>query len=200
MKKFFTKSLLLILLAFGGVHAAYAADPEFAQADSYGHGLKFKKTVLTLDAPYITWSYPSSHQTGKKHDAIKYVRMYVGADASGGGYRTFKSAPSTYFEVPYSQGKEILYIEYRNTISQRQNGAWGVANTGSEIKRGCSNHPDVYETEVYFYPGQNLTPAMLNGGFWVRWTAWWDIDNDDSFSFCFRLLVDRSKSKTLQFC
>ena len=180
MKKFFTKSLLLILLAFGGVHAAYAADPEFAQADSYGHGLKFKKTVLTLDAPYITWSYPSSHQTGKKHDAIKYVRMYVGADASGGGYKTFMSAPKVYFEVPYSQGKEILYMEYRSTISQRQNGAWGVANTGSEIKRGCSSHPDVYETEVYFYPGQNLTPAMLNGGFWVRWTAWWDINNDDS--------------------
>ena len=180
MKKIFQKSLMLILLAFGGVHAAYAADPEFTHADSYGHGLKFKKTVLTLGAPYITWSYPSSHQTGKKHDAIKYVRMYVGADASGGGYRTFKSAPSVYFEVPYSQGAEILYMEYRSTISQRQNGAWGVANTGSEIKRGCSSHPDVYETEVYFYPGQNLTPAMLNGGFWVRWTAWWDINNDDS--------------------
>ena len=183
MKKFFQKCLLLILLAFGGVHAAYAADPEFTQADSYGHGLKFKKTVLTLDAPYITWSYPSSHQTGKKHDAIKYVRMYVGADASGGGYRTFKSAPSVYFEVPYSQGAEILYMQYRSTISQRQNGSWGVANTGSEIKRGCSSHPDVYETEVYFYPGQNLTPAMLNGGFWVRWTAWWDINNDDSGAF-----------------
>ena len=183
MKKIFTKSLLLILLAFGGIHAAYAADPEFTQADSYGHGLKFKKTTLTLDAPYITWSYPSSHQTGKKHDAIKYVRMYVGADASGGGYRTFNTAPKVYFEVPYSKGEEILYMEYRSTISQRQNGSWGVANTGSEINRGCSNHPDVYETEVYFYPGQNLTPAMLSGGFWVRWTAWWDINNDDSGAF-----------------
>ena len=179
MKKIFYKSLLLILLAFGGVHAAYAADPEFTQADSYGHGLKFKKTVLTLDAPYITWSYPSSHQAGKKHDVIKYVRMYVGGDATGGGYRTFKSAPSVYFEVPYSQGAEILYIESRSSIGQRQNGKWGVANTGSEINRGCSSHPDVYETEVYFYPGQNTTPAILTNGFWVRWTAWWDINNDD---------------------
>ena len=174
MKKFFTKSLLLILLAFGGVHAAYA---DFKGADSYGHGLLFRKTVLTLDAPYITWSFPTSDRSGT-YDAVKYTRMYVGADASGGGYRTFKSAPSVYFEVPYSQGAEILYMEYKADVYQRQNGGWGVASTGSEKSRGCSTHTGVYESDVYFYPGQNLTPAMLNGGFWVRWTAWWDVDDN----------------------
>ena len=174
MKKFFTKSLLLILLAFGGIHAAYA---DFKGADSYGHGILFRKTVLTLDQPYITWSFPTSDREGTE-DAVKYTRMYVGADASGGGYKTYMSAPKVYFEVPYSQGAEILYMESRANVYQRQNGGWGVASTGSEKHRGCSTHTGVYESDVYFYPGQNLTPAMLNGGFWVRWTAWWDTDDN----------------------
>ena len=174
MKKIYLKSLLLILLAFGGVHAAFA---DFKGADSYGHGLLFRKTQLTLDAPYITWSFPTSEESGTV-DIIRYTRMYVGADASGGGYKTFKSAPSVYFEVPYSAGKEILYMDKKAEITQRQNGAWGVANTSSGKSRGCKTHTAVYESDVYFYPGQNLTPAMLNGGFWVRWTAWWDTDGD----------------------
>ena len=174
MKKFFTKSLLLILLAFGGIHAAYA---DFKGADSYGHGLLFEKTVLTLDQPYITWSFPTTDEEGTD-DIIRYTRMYVGADASGGGYRTFMSAPKTYFEVPYSKGAEILYMDKKAEITQRQNGAWGVANAGSTRNRGCSTHTGILETDIHFYPGENLTPAMLNGGFWVRWTAWWDTDSD----------------------
>ena len=176
MKKFFTKSLLLILLAFGGVHAAFA---DFKGADSYGHGLLFENTVLTLDKPYITWSFPTSEESGTV-DIIRYTRMYVGADASGGGYKTFKSAPKTYFEVPYSQGAEILYMEKKAGVSQRQNGAWGVGYSGSSRNRGCTTegHGAIYETDINFYPGENLTPAMLNNGFWVRWTAWWDTDGN----------------------
>lgn len=174
MKKFFTKSLLLILLAFGGIHAVYA---DFKGADSYGHGLLFEKTVLTLDQPYITWSFPTTDEAGTD-DIVRYTRMYVGADASGGGYKTFMSAPKVYFEVPYSCGAEILYMDKKAEITQRQNGAWGVANAGSTRNRGCSTHPGILETDIHFYPGENLTPAMLNGGFWVRWTAWWDTDSD----------------------
>ena len=174
MKKLFQKSLLLILLAFGGIHAAYA---DFKGADSYGHGLLFEKTVLTLDQPYITWSFPTIDEQGTD-DIIRYTRMYVGADASGGGYKTFMSAPKVYFEVPYSCGAEILYLDKKAEITQRQNGAWGVANAGSTRNRGCSTHPGILETDIHFYPGENLTPAMLNGGFWVRWTAWWDTDSD----------------------
>ena len=114
MKKLFTKSLLLILLVFGGINTAYA---DFKGADSYGHGLLFKKKVLTLDQPYITWSFPTSEEAGTV-DVIRYTRMYVGADASGGGYKTFQTAPSTYFEVPYSQGAEILYMDLLLELQQ----------------------------------------------------------------------------------
>ena len=132
MKKYFQKSLLLILLAFGGIHAAYA---DFKGADSYGHGLQFEKTVLTLDKPYITWSFPTTDEAGTD-DIIRYTRIYVGADASGGGYKTYMTAPKVYFEVPYSCGAEILYMEKQAEIYHRQNGAWGVANAGSTRNRG----------------------------------------------------------------
>ena len=172
MKKYFQKSLLLILLAFGGVHAAFA---DFKGADSYGHGLKFEKTVLTLDAPYITWSFPTSDYEGTT-DCVRYTRMYVGADA--GGYNTFMTAPKTYYEIPYLQGAEVLYFETKGTVYQRQNPSYGLGVAGAEQHRGCSTHKGVYDTEVYFYPGPSLPPAKLNSGFFVRWTAWWDTDSD----------------------
>ena len=120
MKKFFTKSLLLILLAFGGVHAAYA---DFKSADSYDNSIHWHKTVLTLDQPYVTWSFPTRDKSGTD-DIVRYSRMYVGADK--GCYNTYMTAPRTYFEIPYLPGSEILYLEKEGTISQRQNGAWLV--------------------------------------------------------------------------
>ena len=172
MKKFFTKSLLLILLAFGGIHAAFA---DFKSADSYDNSILWHKTVLTLDQPYVTWSFPTRDKSGTD-DFVRYSRMYVGADK--GCYNTYMAAPRTYFEIPYLPGNEILYLEQEGTISQRQNGAWGVANTRGEFSRPTgSSDNDIYAYYVDFYPGQNLPPEKLLY-FFVRWTAWWDTDGN----------------------
>ena len=179
MKKFFTKSLLLILLAFGGIHAAYA---DFKSADSYDNSIHWHKTVLTLDQPYVTWSFPTRDKSGTD-DIVRYSRFYVGADK--GCYNTYMTAPRTYFEIPYLPGSEILYLEKEGTIYQRQNGAWGVANTRGEFSRPTgSSGNDIYAYYVDFYPGQNLPPEKLLY-FFVRWTAWWDTDgnfNDNSYT------------------
>ncbi|MBR5456512.1 MAG: hypothetical protein IKU76_06140 [Bacteroidaceae bacterium] len=179
MKKIFSKSLLLILLVFGGINTAYA---DWKSADSYDHSIHWHKTVLTLDQPYVTWSFPTRDKSGTD-DFVRYSRMYVGADK--GCYNTYMQAPSTYFEIPYLPGNEILYLEQEGTISQRQNGAWGVANTRGEFSRPTgSSENDIYAYYVDFYPGQNLPPEKLLY-FFVRWTAWWDTDgnlNDNKYT------------------
>ena len=94
MKKFFTKSLMLILLAFGGVHAAYA---DYYSADSYTGFFKISRKVMTLDNPWVSWDFPNCDEYGND-DVLKYSRFYVGGSAAS--LTKYNPAPSSYFYSP----------------------------------------------------------------------------------------------------
>ena len=167
MKKFFQKSLLLILLLFGGVHAAYA---DYWGASSYNGHFNFgSRKELTLDNPWISWNYPYRDEEGTD-DVMKYSRFYVGgSDAS---LKKYNTEPTKYFDNPWEQGKEILFMDREINVVQHSNADYGVS-----YRKNLFNSGDLKLAEFMFYPGEKMGPAQMCG-FFVRWTGWWDIDDD----------------------
>ena len=171
MKKFFAKSLLLILLVFGGVHAAYA---DYWSADSYNGHFNFgSRKELTLDNPWISWNYPYRDEDGID-DVVKYSRFYVGGSAAS--LTKYNTNPSSYFSNPWEQGKEILFMGREVTVDQHQNADYGVSYIKNRFNSG-----DIQIAEFMFYPGEKMGPAQMCG-FFVRWTGWWDVDDDNDHS------------------
>ena len=168
MKKFFTKSLLLILLAFGGIHAAFA---DYTSADSYDGYFQFKTTKLSLDQHWVSWTFPNYDYYGTD-DALIHSRWYVGGEKAG--YDTYITNPKTYFFTPFFQGAEILYMSRTYGITQRQNEAYGVGNVFNERKDG-----DIRLHDIKFYPGELMGPDKMKY-FFVRWTGYWDINDNDN--------------------
>ena len=121
MKKIFQKSLMLILLAFGGVNTAFAYD----NADGYDGHFNLIVTQLTLDQHWISWRFPNYENDGID-EALKYSRFYVGGDATA--YTKYQTNPQHYFSYPLCQGAEILYLDRTYGITQRQNESYGVGN------------------------------------------------------------------------
>ena len=169
MKKFFQKSLLLILLLFGGIHSAFA---DYWDAASFTGYFNILTTDLSLDKPYITWRFPVRDYDGYD-DVLIHHRWYVGGDATG--YNTYVSrSEHTYFQPPTS-GKEILYCSRAEYPTSRSNGTYGVA-----VPYNTVEHSDDIETsDMKFYPGVDMGPAKMKNGFFVRWTGRWDIDDND---------------------
>ena len=167
MKKFFQKSLLLILLAFGGINAAFSYD----NAGGYDGHFKFVDTYLSLDRHWISWRFPNWERDGIE-EALKYSRWYIGGDANA--YTKWNSNPSYYFNHPLVQGTEILYMERTYGIHQRQNEAYGVGNVHNLEYRG-----DVRTADIKFYPGELMGPTQM-ANFYVRWTGWWDYNDNGS--------------------
>ena len=167
MKKFFQKSLLLILLAFGGINAAFSYD----NADGYDGHFKLIETYLSLDRHWISWRFPNYEDDGIE-EALRYSRWYIGGDASA--YTKWNSNPSHYFFYPISQGTEILYMDRTYGITQRQNEAYGVGDVYNTQYRG-----HVRTSDVKFYPGESMGPTQM-ANFFVRWTGWWDYNDNGS--------------------
>ena len=171
MKKIFQKSLLLILLAFGGVHAAYA---DIENADGYNTYLKFVKTKLSLDQHWVSWTFPN-YAYEADDDALIHSRWYVGGEKAG--YDTYITNPSKYFFTPFWQGKEILYMSRTYGITQRQNEDYGV---GTVYNEGRSDQNDkVRVHDIKFFPGEKMGPEKMKY-FFVRWTGYWDINDNDN--------------------
>ena len=171
MKKFFQKSLLLILLLFGGIHSAFA---DYWSADSYNGHFNFgSRTTLTLDNPWVSWNYPYRDEAGID-DVMKYSRFYVGGSAAS--LTTYNTNPSSYFSNPWEQGKEILYMDREINVVQHSNADYGVS-----YRKNLFNSGDLKLAEFMFYPGEKMGPAQMCG-FFVRWTGWWDIDDDNDHS------------------
>ena len=168
MKKFFQKSFLLILLAFGGIHAAHA---DYTSADSYDGYFQFQKTKLTLDQHWVSWTFPNYDYYGTD-DALIHSRWYVGGNKAG--YDTYITNPKTYFFTPFWQGAEILYMSRTYGITQRQNEEYGVGNVFDERRDG-----DIRLHDIKFYPGELMGPTQMNY-FFVRWTGYWDINDNDN--------------------
>ena len=167
MKKFFQKSLMLILLAFGGVNTAFAYD----NADGYDGHFKLIDTQLTLDKHWISWRFPNWENDGID-EALKYSRFYVGGDAAG--YNKYQTNPKHYFFYPLCQGAEILYLNRTYGITQRQNEAYGVGDI-----KDATYHGAVRTSDVMFYPGEKMGPTQM-ANFFVRWTGWWDYNDNGS--------------------
>ena len=167
MKKIFTKSLLLILLVFGGINTAFSYD----NADGYDGHFKLIDTYLSLDRHWISWRFPNYENDGVE-EALKYSRWYVGGDAAG--YNKWQTNPSHYFFYPLCQGTEIMYMERTYGIHQRQNEAYGVGDVYNTQYRG-----HVRTSDVKFYPGELMGPAQMSN-FFVRWTGWWDYNDNGS--------------------
>ena len=172
MKKFFIKSLLLVLLAFCGTNIAFA---DYWNAGKHGGGFKVYFTRPTLDKPYIGWEFPNYCGEDGKDDALKYSRWYVGSAKPG--YDLYITNPSTYFTTPFHQGAEVMYMERTYGITQRQNEKWGVGDVISGGYPGGSVPSTVRINQVAFYPGQEFGPANLQY-FFVRWTGWWDVNDN----------------------
>ena len=122
---------MLVLLAFGGVHAAYA---DYWSADSYNGHFNFgSRKELTLDNPWISWNYPYRDEEGTD-DVMKYSRFYVGgSDAS---LKKYNNNPSSYFSNPWEQGKEILYMGREVTVDQHSNADYGVSYIKNRFNSG----------------------------------------------------------------
>ena len=105
MKSIFYKSLLLILLAFGGINAAFA---DYWDADSYYGHFQFQRVTLTLDDFWISWRFPNYDHDGDD-DALKYSRWYVGSNAEN--LTKYNTNPSHYYFRPLDRGTEILYLD-----------------------------------------------------------------------------------------
>ena len=166
MKKIFYKSLLLILLAFGGINAAFA---NYSDADSYDGYFQYQRVKLTLDDFWISWRFPNYDYDGTD-DALKYSRWYVGGNAAS--LTTYNTNPGHYFFYPFDQGTEILYMDRTYRIGQRQNGSHGGGEVYNENRSG-----DIRTHDVKFYPGENMGPTQM-AAFFVRWTGVWDTDDN----------------------
>ena len=170
MKKFFQKSLLLILLLFGGVHAAYA---DYLDADSYNGHFKIVSTAMSLDAPYVTWKYVYLDDDGYD-DVVRHSRFYVGGSAAS--LTKYNTDPKYYFNNPWEKGTEMLYENKKHDLNMRQNPEYGVVNHHKAHGSGS-----LHIAENRFYPGEKMGPAQMCG-FFIRWTGWWDIDDDNDHS------------------
>ena len=166
MKKFFQKSLLVILLLFGGVHAAYA---DYLDADSYNGHFKIVETAMSLDAPYVTWKYVYLDDDGYD-DVVRHSRFYVGG--SEASLIKYNTDPKYYFKNPWEKGTEMLYENKKHDLNMRQNPEYGVVNHHKAHSSGS-----LHIAENRFYPGEKMGPAQMCG-FFIRWTGWWDIDDD----------------------
>ena len=167
MKKFFQKSLLLILLLFGGVHATYA---DYWSADSYDGHFKIVETKMSLDAPYVTWKYVYLDDDGYD-DVVRYSRFYVGGSAAS--LTKYNTDPKYYFNNPWEKGTEMLYENKKHDLNMRQNPEYGVVNHHKTHGSGT-----LHIAENRFYPGEKMGPAQMCG-FFIRWTGWWDVDDDN---------------------
>ena len=170
MKKIFYKSLLLILLAFGGIHASYAQM-------EYGY-FKITSAELTLDKPFITWKM---HRTGGQatDPVVRYSYLYVGS-ASDANFNTYNGNPSYYYNHPLDQGTQIINADKWDydgpeTIT-RSNESYGVGETTRE-QDGTK-----YNQYVNFYPGVNMGPAQMNR-FFVRWTGWFNVSGNSTKTY-----------------
>ena len=168
MKKIFYKSLLLILLAFGGINAAFA---DYSNADSYNGYFQYQRVKLTLDDFWISWRFPNYDYYGTD-DALRYSRWYVGGNAAN--LTKYNTDPSYWFFRPLDQGAEILYMDRTFGITQRQNGDYGVGDVYNEKR-----HDDIRTHDIKFYPGEKMGPTQM-AAFFVRWTGWWDTDDNGS--------------------
>ena len=166
MKKIFYKTLLLILLAFGGINAAFA---DYSDADSYNGHFKYQRVKLTLDDFWISWRFPNFDYNGT-NDALRYSRWYVGGNAAS--LTKYNTAPSEWFFKPLDQGAEILYMDRTYGITQRQNGDYGAGDVYNEKKSG-----DIRTHDIKFYPGEKMGPTQM-AAFFVRWTGAWDTDDN----------------------
>ena len=167
MKNYFLKSLMLILLAFGGVHATYA---DYYDADTYSGGpFQISHKVLKLGEPYVSWDFATCKEE-TSDDVVRYTRFYVGGSAAS--LTKFNGNPSHYFENPWEQGTEILYLEKGMNIHQRQNEAHGIGDI-----RATNWSNKVRVNEVAFYPGEKMGPTQMCG-FFVRMTGWWNINSN----------------------
>ena len=158
---------MLILLAFGGVHAAYA---DYYDADTYSGGpFQISHKVLKLGEPYVSWDFATCDEYGTD-DVVRYTRFYVGGSAAS--LTKFNGNPSHYFENPWEEGTEILYLEKGMNITQRQNGGYGIGDIIATNWNG-----QVRVNEVAFYPGEKMGPTQMCG-FFVRMTGWWNINSN----------------------
>ena len=167
MKKFLTRSLLLILFITGGIGNAFA---DYWEAGSYNGPFQFTRTVLSLDTTWIGWRFANYNYDGID-DELRYSRWYVGGNKAG--WETYRTKPSEYFYTPFWQGKEILYLERGHGITQRQNEEYGVGDITAE-----KNVDDIISHEMIFYPGELMGPEEMKY-FYIRVTGFWDIDSDD---------------------
>lgn len=167
MKKFFSKSLLLILLTFGGIHSAFA---DYDTADSYNGLFKFNRIELDLDNPWISWYFPNWDKGGTD-DVLKYSRWYVGGNSAS--LATYITNPGHYFYYPKDHGAEILYMSYTMRLNQRQNEDYGVG----DVPQFDGWSGNVRYNEIQFYPGKKMGPAQMSA-FFIRWTGWWDRDDN----------------------
>ena len=170
MKKIFYKSLLLILLAFGGINTAFA---NYSDADSYNGHFQFQRVKLTLDEFWISWRFPNYDYDGND-DALKYSRWYVGGNIAS--LTKYNTDPSYWFFRPLDQGAEILYMDRTYRVTQRQNGDYGGGIVYNEKRT-----KDIRTHDIQFYPGEKMGPTQM-GAFFIRWTGWWDTDDNGSGS------------------
>ena len=166
MKKIFYKSLLLILLAFGGINAAFA---DYSNADSYNGHFQYQRVKLTLDDFWISWRFPNYDYDGTD-DALRYSRWYVGGNAAS--LTKYNTDPSGWFFKPLDEGAEILYMDRTYGITQRQNGDYGAGDVYNEKKSS-----DIRTHDIKFYPGEKMGPTQM-AAFFVRWTGAWDTDDN----------------------
>ena len=159
---------MLVLLAFGGVHAAYA---DYTSADSYNGYFQFQNTKLSLDQHWVSWTFPNYDYYGI-NDALIHSRWHVGGEKDG--FYTYMTDPSTYFFTPYYRGSEILYMERTYGITRRQNEQDGVGDVFNERRDG-----DIRLHDIKFYPGEKMGPERMKY-FFVRWTGYWDINDNDN--------------------
>ena len=171
MKKIFYKSLLLILLAFGGINTAFA---DYWDADSYNGHFQFQRVTLTLDDFWISWRFPNYDYDGND-DALKYSRWYVGGNAEN--LTKYNTNPQYYFVRPLEAGTEILYLDRTYRVRQRQNGVYGAGYIYNEKKT-----KDIRTHDIQFYPGEKMGPAQM-GAFFVRWTGWWDTNDNGDWGY-----------------
>ena len=171
MKRTFIKSLMLVLLALGGITTASA---DYKSAGDYNGVFQFTSTELSLDEPWIGWRFPSYDNDGND-DALRYSRWYVGGNKAG--YETYRTNPSEFFYTPFWQGSEILYMEYTHGITERKNAHYGVGDVCNEQTKD-----ELRSHEIIFYPGEETGPEELNY-FFVRWTGFWDIDDNEGSGY-----------------
>ena len=168
MKNFFIKSLLLVLLVFGGTNTAYA---DYDDADSYYGYFQFKTIQLTLDQHWISWTFPN-YADETDDDALIHSRWYVGGEKAG--YDTYITKPADYYFTPFWEGKEILYMSRTYGITQRQNEDYGVGTVYNQRYDGKIRLHD-----IKFFPGEKMGPEKMKY-FFVRWTGYWDINDNDN--------------------